>query len=101
MLRIPSSEGDAMRSRSPWAPKRPARRRLLNAAAIAVVLAAATLQGQQQQQPESGSFKFKTGVELINVTASVSDGTGRFVRGLAKDDFTIYEDGQRQEITHF
>lgn len=75
-------------------------RSLLNAAAIAVVLAAATLQGQQQKE-DGGSFKFKTGVELINVTASVSDGTGRFVRGLAKDDFAIYEDGQRQEITHF
>jgi VWFA-related protein len=89
-----------MRSRSPWAPKRALRRRLLNAAAIAVVLAAATLQGQQQKQDE-GSFKFKTGVELINVTASVSDGTGRFVQGLAKNNFSIYEDGQRQEITHF
>ena len=89
-----------MRSRSPWAPERPVRRRLLNAAAIAVVLAAATVHGQQQKE-DGGSFKFKTGVELINVTASVSDGTGRFVRGLAKDDFTLYEDGQRQEITHF
>jgi Ca-activated chloride channel family protein len=75
-------------------------RSLLNAAAIAVVLAAATLQGQQQKE-DGGSFKFKTGVELINVTASVSDGSGRFVGGLDKDDFTIYEDGQRQEITHF
>src|SRR5262245_48812436 len=100
MLRVPNSEGDAMRSRSPWASKRLVRRRLSNAVVIAVVLAATTLQGQQQQQ-EGGSFKFKTGVELINVTASVSDGTGRFVRGLAKGDFTIYEDGERQEITHF
>jgi VWFA-related protein len=88
-----------MRSRSPWAPKRHTRRRLLNAAAIAVVLAAVTLQGQQKE--DGGSFRFRTGVELINVTASVSDGTGRFVQGLAKSDFTIYEDGQRQEITHF
>ena len=69
-------------------------------AVAAVVLAAATLQGAQQQQDE-GSFRFRTGVELINVTASVSDGSGRFVRGLAKEDFTIYEDGQRQEVTHF
>ena len=89
-----------MRSRSASAPKRPAQRSLLNTAAIAIVLAGATIQGQQQKE-DGGSFKFKTGVELINVTASVSDGTGRFVRGLAKDDFTIFEDGQRQEITHF
>jgi Ca-activated chloride channel homolog len=73
----------------------------VNAAAVVVVLAAATLQGQQQKQQESGSFRFKTGVELINVTASVSDVSGRFVRGLEKDDFTVYEDGQRQEVTHF
>ena len=53
------------------------------------------------RRQEGGSFKFKTGVELINVTASVSDASGRFVQGLDKDDFTIYEDGQRQEITHF
>ena len=73
----------------------------VNAAAVVVVLAAATLQGQQQKQQEGGSFRFKTGVELINVSASVSDVSGRFVRGLEKDDFTVDEDGQRQEVTHF
>ena len=73
----------------------------VNAAAIVVVLAAATLQGQQQKEQDGGSFRFKTGVELINVTASVTDVGGRFVRGLQKDDFTVYEDSQRQEITHF
>jgi Ca-activated chloride channel family protein len=75
-------------------------RSLVNAAAAVVVLAAVTLQGQQKEQ-EGGSFKFKTGVELINVTASVSDASGRFVQGLDKGDFIVYEDGQRQEITHF
>ena len=75
-------------------------RSLVNAAAAVVVLAAVTLQGQQKEQ-EGGSFKFKTGVDLINVTASVSDASGRFVQGLGKDDFIVYEDGQRQEITHF
>jgi Ca-activated chloride channel family protein len=70
-------------------------------AAVAVVLAAATLQGQQQTQQEGGSFRFKTGVELINVTASVTDVSGRFVRGLQKDDFAVYQDGERQEVTHF
>jgi Ca-activated chloride channel family protein len=71
---------------------------LINTVAV-VGLAAATLQGQQQQ--EGGSFRFRTGVELINVTASVSDASGRFVRGLGKEDFSLYEDGQRQDITHF
>jgi Ca-activated chloride channel family protein len=46
-------------------------------------------------------FRFRSGVELINVTATVTDDTGRFVAGLSKDDFSLYEDGERQEITHF
>src|SRR2546427_9793542 len=60
--------------------------------------------GQQQspppQSPESG-FRFKSGIELINVTATVSDGTGRFISGLRKEDFVVYEDDQPQTVTHF
>jgi VWFA-related protein len=67
---------------------------------LAIALAAATLQAQQPDQG-SGSFRFKTGVELINVTATVSDASGRFVNGLKKEDFTVFEDGERQEVTHF
>lgn len=46
-------------------------------------------------------FRFKSGVDLINVTATVSDEDGRFVPSLTKDDFTVYENGHRQEISHF
>jgi VWFA-related protein len=51
------------------------------------------------QSPEG--FSFRSGVELINVTATVSDSDGRFVSGLGKDDFTVLEDGEPQTITHF
>jgi Ca-activated chloride channel family protein len=47
------------------------------------------------------SFKFKSGVELINVTATVSDASGRFVSGLTLEDFAVYEDDQPQAVTHF
>jgi Ca-activated chloride channel family protein len=46
-------------------------------------------------------FRLKSRVELINVTATVSDDSGRFVSGLRQSDFTIYEDNEKQEITHF
>jgi Ca-activated chloride channel family protein len=46
-------------------------------------------------------FRFRSGVELINVTATVTDRTGRFLGGLTKEDFVIYEDNQPVEITHF
>src|SRR6266536_2722111 len=71
---------------------------------IAVLLAAvATLSAQQPspQAPNQDSFRFKSGVELGNVTATVSDSGGRFVPGLTKDDFIVYEDDVRQTVTQF
>ena len=73
-----------------------------NLAMIAAALSAAvvvTPTGQQAQ--DSQVFRFKTGVELINVTATVTDANGRFVSGLRKEDFRLFEDGQEQTITHF
>ena len=61
-------------------------------------LVVVTLRGQQQN--ESG-FRFKSGVELINVTATVTDASGRFVSGLRQDDFVVYEDDQRVDVSHF
>lgn len=68
----------------------------LVAGALVAVAAAASLAAQGQE-----GFSFRSGVELINVTASVTDGDGRFVSGLRKDDFAVYEDGEPQVITHF
>jgi Ca-activated chloride channel family protein len=51
--------------------------------------------------PEGDPFRFRSGVELINVTATVSDGQGRFVPNLSQDDFVIYEDNRPQTITYF
>ena len=50
---------------------------------------------------EEPGFRFKSGVELINVTATVSDASGRFVPGLRKEDFLVYEDDQPVDVTHF
>ena len=64
-----------------------------------------SVHGQQPQsaspQQNSDSFRFKSGVELINVTATVLDSSGRFVPNLRKEDFTVYEDDQPQTVTHF
>jgi VWFA-related protein len=74
----------------------------LSIAAIGVGLFAVSLRGQQPAAQEGQeSFRFKSGVELINVTATVSDRTGRFVSGLRKEDFIVYEDDTPVEVTHF
>ncbi len=64
--------------------------------AALVVVASATLAAQNQD-----GFSFRSGVELVNVTATVTDDDGRFVSGLRKEDFTVFEDGERQDVTHF
>jgi len=51
------------------------------------------------QEPQA--FKFRTGVDLVNVTATVSDQSGRFVSGLTLQDFRVYDDEQLQTVTHF
>ena len=71
---------------------------------VAGALAIAALNGpglSAQQQEEQEGFRFRSAVELINVTATVTDQRGRFVPNLQKEDFTIYEDGRLQAVTHF
>jgi Ca-activated chloride channel family protein len=54
-------------------------------------------EGGQQQD----GFRFRSGVELINVTATVTDRAGRFYGRLRKEDFVVYEDNRPVEVTHF
>ena len=82
-------------------------------AALAVALLGACVWGtrvgaHQQQDPErpkqeqeQEGFRFRSAVELINVTATVSDSNGRFVASLRKEDFIVYEDNEPQVVTHF
>jgi Ca-activated chloride channel family protein len=74
--------------------------------ATAIGLLVVSLHGQQPQTParpegDTSGFRFKSGVELINVTATVSDDNGRFVPGLRQEDFIVYEDDQPVTVTHF
>ena len=81
--------------------------RTLRALAVLTLVAAALARGgssgvhAQQDPPKDEQFRFRTAVELINVTATVTDANGRFVPNLRQEDFRVYQDGQLQEITHF
>ena len=46
-------------------------------------------------------FRFRSGVELVNVTVTVTDRAGHFVAGLTPTDFAVYDNEQSVEITHF
>jgi len=49
---------------------------------------------------QTGAFRFEVDVNLVNVTATVTDKKGNLVKGLTREDFELYEDGKRQEIVH-
>ena len=55
----------------------------------------------QGAEPADRDGVFRVGIELINVSATVTDARGRFVDGLTQDDFLVYEDGEPVEITQF
>lgn len=44
---------------------------------------------------------FKSGVELVTVTATVRDRKGRLVKGLTSQDFEVFDAGERRRITDF
>ena len=80
--------------------RRRARIALAAAFCAAVSLAAAAPQ-QPPVQDEGQRPVFKTGVDLVHVTVTVTDSRGHFVRGLRREDFQLTEDGQPQTILQF
>src|SRR5215210_1638514 len=68
----------------------------LTAALAVVVIGSASVSGQKQDE-----FRFRSGVDLVNVTATVVDRNGRFIPGLRQSDFIVYEEDELQEVTHF
>jgi Ca-activated chloride channel family protein len=51
------------------------------------------------QNPTDDEIRIDSSLVLLNV--SVRDANGRFVTGLKRDLFSIFEDGVKQEITYF
>ncbi|HVC91674.1 MAG TPA: VWA domain-containing protein [Acidobacteriaceae bacterium] len=65
-------------------------------AALALVLAASA---QVAAPPPVSSESLRVHVNLVNVPVNVTDGRGRPVAGLGRDDFTLTENGHPETIT--
>jgi Ca-activated chloride channel homolog len=50
---------------------------------------------------EAAGFAPFVDVPVVQVAATVADGGGKLVKGLAREAFHVFEDGREQEITHF
>jgi Ca-activated chloride channel family protein len=44
---------------------------------------------------------FKSGIDLVSLNVTVADGTGRYVTDLKEDEFNVFEDGVKQDLTFF
>ena len=68
------------------------------ATCAAVVLALAGSPAAAQQDPVA---TFRTGVELVRISAVVRDDEGRFVRDLSAADFEVLDEGSPRRIADF
>ena len=53
------------------------------------------------QAPPAQSPAFRAGVDLVSLNVTVTDGMGHYVLDLGQDDFSVFEDGVKQEVTFF
>jgi VWFA-related protein len=51
------------------------------------------------QQPTTPTFE--VGIEVINLTVSVTDSRARYITDLKTDDFAVFEDGVKQDLSIF
>ena len=77
------------------------RRRTLRAVALAVAVCGLEAPAGRAQAPRPTPRPpvFGTGVEVINLNVTVTDGRGRYVTDLGQPDFAIFEDGVRQDVS--
>jgi Ca-activated chloride channel family protein len=51
--------------------------------------------------PTPPPLRLEVGVEVVSITAVVHDRAGHFVSGLGPADIEVFEDGVRQQVSHF
>jgi VWFA-related protein len=66
---------------------------------VAVAAALALAGGQREIRAQQPTFG--VGIEVINLNVSVTDGRNRYVTDLRQDDFSIFEDGVKQNVSLF
>jgi len=78
----------------------------LNATALLLMNGSVSARGQEpppavQQQPAQPQYRMHVTSELVLVNVVVRDKKGNLVRDLKKEDFSVAEDGKRQDISTF
>jgi len=72
----------------------------LPAGVICALLVSSLTRGQETKKKDERPV-FRVGVDTVFVKASVTDPLNRYVTGLEKDHFRVFEDKVEQNIIHF
>ena len=76
----------------------------LSVAGLLLICAAAAPLGQGGQAPPPSRPQqpvFTAGVEVVSLNVTVTDGTNHYVTDLVSDDFSVFEDGVKQDVSFF
>ncbi|HOQ62312.1 MAG TPA: VWA domain-containing protein, partial [Vicinamibacterales bacterium] len=74
------------------------------AAALAFACHPAAALGQSvpaEAPPAAQAQAYRSGIDLVSLTVTVTDGSNRYVTDLDSGDFTVFEDGVRQDVGVF
>ena len=76
----------------------------LRATANGQATAAAPADPQKPATPQTPPEKpqiFRGGVEIVSLNVTVSDTQGHYITDINQDEFSVFEDGAKQELTYF
>jgi Ca-activated chloride channel family protein len=77
---------------------------------IAAIMAASVTLGSQQQSAQQQSDRpapaaqppsIRVGVDLVSLNVTVADGSSHYITDLQGDNFSVFEDGIKQDVTLF
>ena len=60
-----------------------------------------TIPAPQAPQAPDKPQVFRAGIEVVSLNVTVSDAQGRYVTDLKQEDFSVFEDGAKQDLTYF
>ena len=70
----------------------------LAAVAIAAAIRIASAQAPAPQPPQA---PFRSAVDLVSLNVTVTEGGARYITDLTQQDFSVFEDGVKQDVTFF
>ena len=81
------------------------RARRVRSSGVTVLICLTFFRAASAQEPvqhnKPATTTLSVDVDRVNVLFTVADSRGKFIRNLGKDDFRVYEDDRRQNISNF